>query len=116
ERVVRVREPDVALAALEERLEGPAEVRADLLERLGEELPRGPVDLADRRLEVIARPDQVVALAGEELEPAALLLVLLHREHVDRAEPVQVGYDGLELGTQCVGVSLDGLGLALELR
>src|SRR5690606_22544349 len=115
ERIVRIRQPDVALAALEQRLEGPAEVGADLLERLGEELPRGPIDLADRRLEVIARPDQVVTLTREELEPPALLLVLLHRQHVDRAEPVQVGGDGLELRTECVGLALDGLGLVLEL-
>src|SRR5690606_17341594 len=115
ERVVRVGQPDVTLAALEQRLEGPAEVRADLLERLHEELPRGAVDLTDRCLEVVASPDQVVALRREELEPLALLLVLLHREHVDRAETVEIGGDGLELCAERIGLTLDGLRLLLEL-
>ncbi|HET9948664.1 MAG TPA: hypothetical protein VFQ22_07065, partial [Longimicrobiales bacterium] len=65
ERILRILEPDVGLAALEEALEGRSEVRADLLERADEEIRGGLVDLTDRGAQVVARGDEVLALGGE---------------------------------------------------
>jgi hypothetical protein len=63
ERARRVLEPQVALAAAEQRLEDLPEVLARLRERRQEQLLGGRVDLADRLLQHPAGLREVVALA-----------------------------------------------------
>jgi hypothetical protein len=90
ERARRVLEPEVALAAAEERLEDLPEVLAGLRERREEEFACGHVDLPDRLLQRRARLLQVRALPGEEVESPHLLLVLLDGERVDDAELLEL--------------------------
>src|SRR5438876_8780315 len=68
EGLVLVREPHVALAAAEQRLEHGAKVLAHLAERLEEHGLRRPVDLARRLLQRLAGGHEVVPLGHQELE------------------------------------------------
>ena len=61
------------------------EVLVDDLERLVELHARDLVDLLDRRLRVLDRLDQVLALRLQEPMPLGRLVVLLERHHVHRA-------------------------------
>ena len=109
ERIVGVGEPELALAAAEERLEHAAEVPLDGGEGLEEHGARGAVDLPDGLDQRLARADQVVALGGEELEALHLLRMLLDGERVDRA-------DGLERADDARGLRLQRLEVEVEQR
>ena len=60
------------------------------LERLGEPLARGLVDLADRLAGLRDRVEQILALRGEERVARLELVELLDGHHVDRAEAVDL--------------------------
>jgi len=100
-----VRQPDLALAAFEQRLEHGPEMVPDGAEGLDEHGAGGLVDLAHRLEQRVARVYQVVALAGEELQALDLLGVFLHGEGVDRPQRLD------RLG-QPFGFLLKGLGVA----
>ena len=75
-----------------------------------EEPGGGLVDLADGRAQVVARPLEVIALAGQEGQALVLLGVLLDREHVDGAEAFDSLHERGQLLLQVGGISFHRLG------
>src|SRR5437879_1523577 len=107
ERLVLVREPHVAFAAAEQRLEHRAEVLPHLTERVEEHRLRGLVDLARGLLEGLARRYEVIPLRHQELEALDLFAVLVHREGVDGSDRVDRRAQPLVLLAQPLEVARD---------
>jgi hypothetical protein len=81
------------------------EVLAHLLKGLIEQLGGRLVDLANGGTQVISSLNQVVSLFVEEVEPLALLGMLLNRQHVDRANLLDRDHDLAQLGLQLLVVT-----------
>ena len=90
EDVFLIEQLDSGAPAAEERLEDLDEIDVDRRERLAEELARGDVDLADRLPQRLDCLNQIVALRAEEVLALFELLVLLDREDIDRADPLDL--------------------------
>ena len=100
ERVVRIGQSELALAAAEQGLEHRREVGLHRGEGLEEHGPGGPVDLPDGLDQRLARAHQVVPLGREKLEPLELFGVLLDRQRVHRPDRLQRVDDPRRLGLQ----------------
>src|SRR5262249_24156777 len=109
ERVLRVGEADVALAAPEESLEYRVEVDLDRLECLEKHRAGGAVDFANCLDQRLAGAHHIVPLGGEELEPLDLFGVLLDCERVD-------GPDGLECRNDSARLRIQRFEIEIEQR
>src|SRR5690606_13578302 len=89
-------ELEISMAAAEETREQPAEPLIGLLERLFEARPRFPVDLPDRILERLERFGEIGELRVEVLLALGLLLELVDRGEIDRAETLDLPLDRFE--------------------
>src|SRR6266542_292907 len=107
QRLVFVRQTDIAFAAAEQRLEYGAEMLPDLGERIEEERFRRLIDLTRRLLQRIAGGHEIVALRLEELEALGLFRVLLDGQGVDGPDGVDGAAQPVVLLPQPLDVSRD---------
>ena len=106
ERRVRMLQPQVALAAAEQRHEDRAEVLAHLRERGEEQLARGGVDLLDRLEKRRLGVGKVGTLRDEKVVALHRLIVLLDGQRVHRAELLELAAQLHRLGLERVVVDV----------
>ena len=87
---------EIGVAAAEEPREQTAEALVGLVERFFEPRARLAIDLADRVLERLERFGEIRELRVEILLALGLLLELVDRRQVDRAEPLNPALELLE--------------------
>jgi hypothetical protein len=93
ERIVLIRQAQLALATAEKSLEHLGEVCLHRQKGLEEHGPRCPIDFPDSVNQRLPCADQIVALGCQELQPLDLLAVFLDRERVHRTDSFQSRHD-----------------------